>query len=91
MREFIVAEISKSWPQTNPDMIVKNHPGGYVMPEAIAERFEDVIATNSERGYDLFNWQFTSVVRSMPSDCKSSNLKDIHIETIIAVFRKRSS
>ncbi len=89
MREFIVAEVSTSWPKVSQDVVMKGHPPGYVMPALLAERFEDVIATNSDRGYDLFNWQFTSVVRLMPAGVKADT-KDILTETIIAVFRKRS-
>jgi hypothetical protein len=45
--KFIVAEISKNWPE-------EDIPG---MRRLLAERFEDVIAHNLARGYRLHSWR----------------------------------
>jgi hypothetical protein len=46
-QRFIVAEISKNWPEIpEPDM-----------RRLLAERFEDVINNNWKRGYRLLSWK----------------------------------
>jgi hypothetical protein len=47
--EFIVAEISKNWPD-------EFAPG---MRWLLAERFEDVINANYARGYALYSWKLS--------------------------------
>jgi hypothetical protein len=42
-RRYIVAEVSKNWPEEQPKLL--------------AELFEDIINTNWERGYKLLSWQ----------------------------------
>lgn len=47
MKERIVAEISKNWPDS------------HVLP-TLSSLFEHVIETNAERGYALESWQYVS-------------------------------
>jgi hypothetical protein len=47
MKPFIVAEISKNWP--DPGMV---QPGGF-----LAAQFEHVIRVNHQRGYRLHSFQ----------------------------------
>jgi len=86
-QRFIVAEISKNWPEAameeafwgaHPDAI--RAPNG--MRRLLAERFEDVISTNHERGYALKDWKYSRVVTGTP-------LNPEYNETIIAVFELR--
>lgn len=68
----IVAEMSINWPQ-------QTTMTGLVKPTAtgvISNRFEDVIAYNEQRGYELESWKFSQVCID----------KDHMIETIVAVF-----
>lgn len=66
---YIVAEISKNW-------IEDVHKGGI-----LSEDFEDVIAANVKRGYDLHSWRLSQVV----TDAKGVRVIN---ETIVAVFKK---
>ena len=49
---FIVAEISKNWPESPPK------PG---MRRLLAERFEDAINNNWKRGYRLVDWKLDRI------------------------------
>ena len=68
----IVAEVSKNW---NPGIGSPYREDG----ELVSQKFEDVIATNEERGYRLKSWQLVSTFTH--SDYGSSVN-----ETIVAVF-----
>jgi hypothetical protein len=46
---FIVAEVSKNWPEND-------HDG---MPRLLSERFEAVIERNLQRGYRLHSWRLS--------------------------------
>lgn len=85
-KRFIVSEISCSWPK-GEDVCMGGHPAGYEMPPFLAQRFEDVLQVNYERGYDLIDWRFCTSVRMNPDGLAIT--KDIMTETIIAVFRLR--
>lgn len=66
--QFIVAEVSKNWaggPQTSP---------------LLANRFEEVINTNLERGYRLHSFKLDRVFTGHELN-----------ETIIAVFEREGS
>lgn len=69
----IVAEITRNWnsPRRSPEA------DGYPTRPLISQQFEQAIATNRERGYELESWQFSSNLRENPP-CIT--------ETIIAVF-----
>lgn len=51
---FIVAEISKNWPE-------EDMPGG---PRFLGQRFEAVINRNWARGYSLHSWHVNRIWRS---------------------------
>jgi hypothetical protein len=63
--EFIVAEIAKTWAQ--------GQQGGQI----ISKQFEQIIATNLERGYVLYSFAHSQVLGVREQQ-----------ETIVAVFRK---
>lgn len=65
---FIVAELSKNWTSEGP-----------VTPELLAEKFEQSINFNDNRGYELRSWR----LHRMTDSVGSLN------ETIIAVFEKK--
>jgi len=72
---YIVAEISKNW----------MYDGG-VEPEPldgdaslVSKKFEEVLAVNHQRGYDLVSHSMTSTMTG----------SDLLNETIIAVFKRR--
>lgn len=45
---WIVAEVSRNWPETSPGSLT------------LSARFEQVLATNQARGYRLHSWRMTS-------------------------------
>lgn len=63
MDRFIVAEITKNWNENT------------LIHDLIGQKFEAVININYKRGYNLSEWNLTSVI-------KDGTL----IETIIAIF-----
>ena len=65
IKKRIVAEVSKTWWT------------GCTEGGLLAEKFEEVIQVNAERGYTLESWRMTSV---------SNETKNNLIETIVAVF-----
>ena len=70
---FIVAEVSKNWPERDePDM-----------PRLLSQRFELVINVNLSRGYKLQSWQFSRVVTH-----NALHAEDAVNETIVAVFAR---
>lgn len=52
----------------------------------ISQRFEHVIAMNTERGYKLRDWQFTSVPIGVQAG--SVSMTSRICETIVATFEK---
>jgi hypothetical protein len=72
-QKFIVAEISKNWPEENTEDTSRMRPH-------LGERFEDVINNNLERGYRLISWKLDR--RLIGEELEYLN------ETIIAVFEK---
>lgn len=66
MSEFIVAEITKNWEDGIP-----------IVDDLLSHRFEKVLNTNLNRGYELHDWKFSSVIHN-----------GVLTETIIAVFKK---
>jgi hypothetical protein len=62
-KNFIVAEISKTWNETTP------------VEELISRQFEEVINVNYHRGYNLKEWNISSVLHD-----------GFLTETIIAIF-----
>lgn len=62
--EFIVAEISKTWTECGTPA------------KLLSQMFEEVIATNLERGYVLYSFSHSQVAQP-----------GVQQETIIAVFR----
>jgi hypothetical protein len=73
---FIVAEVSKNWPEK---------PGGKFSGQTINSLFEEVIEHNRRRGYVLHSFQLHRVMTSVPPDPPVMN------ETIVAVFRHKSA
>lgn len=72
-----VAEISKNWPESEADDGRPVDPDtGKRMTRLLAERFEQVINTNHERGYTLHDWKLD----------RWSPEPGLLNETIIAVF-----
>jgi hypothetical protein len=67
---YIVAEVSKTWRRTDGDF-QPNRP-----PAVIAETFEQVLNTNTARGYRLHSFRFNNI---MVDD-------GVLTETIVAVF-----
>lgn len=75
MKEFIVAEVSKTW---GPE-----HFGTHPEPsECLSGRFEHVLSVNHDRGYELHSWKFSQVTTGQHPEQGLT-------ETIIAVFQKR--
>ncbi len=66
-KKYIVAEVTKNWSSKSNDSNI------------ISQKFEEVIQVNLERGYELQNWKFTTVVFPQTQAIT---------ETIIAVFKK---
>jgi hypothetical protein len=66
--QFIVAEISKNW-------TTEAHQSD---PGFLNKLFEDVIETNRQRGYRLYQFQLNRVMTS----------REVMNETIIAVFER---
>lgn len=64
----IVAEVSKTWPSDNAK-------------ELISHKFEQVITTNRERGWELESWELSRVSVIVDGFAQIN-------ETIIAVFVK---
>lgn len=62
MERFIVAEISKNWPEQYTE------PG---MPRLLAQRFEAVLNRNAARGYHLVDWRLDRLLN--PSDASQLN------------------
>jgi hypothetical protein len=81
--KFIVAEISKNWPESDNDTIAWNKGQDAVNHQGfrrlLAQRFEDVINRNHQRGYKLMDWKFTQHWSYDETN-----------ETIIAVFERDS-
>jgi len=78
--EFIVAEISKSWPEAE----------GGLRGSTVSKLFEQVLLENLQRGYVLHSWRLAVTVVPPPGhilpplDCRGQEL----VETILAVFRR---
>lgn len=53
VQRFIVAEVSKTWPEHTSDM-----------PRFVSQDFESIINVNLERGYRLHSWQLHRVMVS---------------------------
>lgn len=70
MDKYIVAEVTKNWTTQTSDT-----------SELLSQKFEKVINTNLERGYQLVDWKLCAV---MSSD-------ELFTETIIAIFEKIGS
>lgn len=66
--KFIVAEISKNWTPGDP------------ITELLSNKFEYVINTNEQRGYELADWKLSQVCN-----------ENIFTETIIAIFKKKDA
>lgn len=81
MEKFIVAEISKNWPETVDDMerwVTQGRDrNGY--RRLLSERFEDAINRNDRKGYRLISWR-------LDRQWRASRDADHMNETIIAVF-----
>jgi len=86
-QRFIVAEISKNWPEpameeafwgAHPD--ATHAPNG--MRRLLSERFEEVINRNLEHGYRLSDWRYSRIDVTVPPDAAQREIN----ETIIAVF-----
>lgn len=79
---FIVAEISKNWPESELDAVAWNR--GEVneagLRRLLSERFEEVINTNHARGYKLTDWKLSRW---------HDRQRDTLNETIIAIFERR--
>jgi hypothetical protein len=73
--KFIVAEVSRTWPKPS----LESDP-------TISQKFEQVLAANNERGYELESWDFTTVTTQM-FDKNERCVGNCITETIIAVFR----
>lgn len=71
--ERIVGEVSVNWSEDGPQ------------PQAlISQRFEEMIATNVKRGYELESWQLHRVAPQL-------NGITMHVnESIVAVFVRRT-
>lgn len=52
MTEFIVAEISKNWPD----------PAAQTPKDYLCGQFEEVIEANRRRGYELHSWSFNRII-----------------------------
>lgn len=74
-QRFIVAEISKNWPEQHDER---------GMRRLLAERFEDVIDTNHERGYRLVDWKLDRFHWEQDGETHLN-------ETIVAVFELQPS
>lgn len=78
--DHIVAEVSKNWGNITPK--VDTRYGGPVEGESdcLGARLEQVWLANERRGFEMKDWQFTSVI---DSDGKSIT------ETVVALFVRR--
>ena len=75
---FIVAEITKNWPESGEILTTEamRNP-----PRLLAQRFEACINHNWEKGYRLVSWKLSQI----------GDIEVCYIETIIAVFEHRSA
>jgi hypothetical protein len=75
---FIVAELSKNWPEDQADLECWNfgQPNNNGLRRFLAQRFEDVLNHNAARGYKLVDWKFD----------RSWSRNGLLNETIIAIF-----
>ena len=87
-QRFIVAEISKNWPEpameeafwgAHPD--AERAPNG--MRRLLSERFEEVIERNWSRGYRLQSWKYSRLISAHPH-----HGSEHYNETIVAVFER---
>lgn len=73
MKEFIVAEVSKNWP--DPEFV------GDDPTQVLCGKFEEVIEFNWKRGYVIHSFQFSQATYTEDG-------KTAMVETVIAVFRR---